>query len=172
MKVLAGLVLFEGCECNHRTSSKWSYCVPNKMLSCFSETHTKTSSHTAEACTEEITLTSSCTQNQSLAVPSPREPKDWDINGTWTPEPFRSEGSTVQEDLALKLLTISYHKWPSSEFLQLKLALTVLLHSCSFNPLKACPKPWMRERFRFLSRDLLIWLPLETNVRCAYLILD
>lgn len=81
----------KNCDCNCRLSSNCLYPVSNKILSCFSETQTKTTSQAAEACSEDIILTSSCTQNQSLPFSHLPEQKDWDMTRTWTPEPFQKQ---------------------------------------------------------------------------------
>lgn len=84
-----------------------------KVLSYFSETTDQSQKYAAKACTEEQTLASSYTWNQSLILPQCH------IIRTWMMESFQRQGSIVQEDLVL--MTISY-KWPSSKVLQLKLS--------------------------------------------------
>lgn len=66
--------------------------------------------------------------------PPPRTKRlghDQNFNTGTLPE---AKGRLSQEDLVLKPLTISFHKWPTSKALQSKLALPVLLYTSLFSP--------------------------------------
>lgn len=83
------------CDCNCRISSDRLCPISNKILSCFSETQTKTTSHAAEACSEE-TIWPLVAPRTKAALPPTSQNK---TTGTWPKlelwNSFRSKGSVV-----------------------------------------------------------------------------
>lgn len=67
----------KNCDCNCKISPNWFYPVSNKTSSCFSET----ANQNRKSCSWSM-------RRDNFDLRLHPEPKDWDITGTWTLEPF------------------------------------------------------------------------------------
>ena len=105
----------------------------NMVLSCFSETTDQKCKSFSQSICREKNFDFQSINNQSFPTLTPQNHKttSWPELEHWNS--FRSQGSVVQEDLALTPL---YHKRTKFKGLQLKLAPPVLLHTGSPQALK------------------------------------
>ena len=117
-----------GSGCNHRTCTKWSYPPSTNIVSCFSDTPHQN----CKSCSP------STGRGENFDLQLHPGPKDRDVTGTWTTQPFQKQRVHCPGRPGAEA---PYLKWPSSKVLPLKHAPPSLLHtrpSVPPPPLKTC----------------------------------
>lgn len=128
-------------SCNCRTNANCPYLVSYKKPCDFSETTEQNyKSCSQRMCRGENVV--NYTQNQTCSLPRSRRTRAWPDPEGWNP--FRSEGPIVQQDLVLKPLTRSYHKWsnPKNTPIAICPASTSAYQPVPPNPVQLVPNSW------------------------------